>query len=425
MTPGPLTRGRRGASLRLELSVANASVSASSEPRTRAPFCDLDSAALIGTLAMSAGLVFGCVPDAYLSEPDDSPVNLESATAPPSAMPMSSSPGLNPVPGEGMPVSVAPVSPMATGSVPPASMPVDPVQTPPSVPPEAEEVGLDRTWALWPMPNSPGLGLPNPRAYDTSSADIVRDEVTGLVWQRQAAPGFFAQAGAVSYCEALELAGFDDWQLPTYIELLSLVDFTSFNPAIDATAFPDTPYGLLEGFWSSSILQSGPPQGRTIRFDAGPFWTSLVDDPNHVRCVRAPVPEPASAGPRYEAIDAASVYDRFTQLTWQKMVAPDFHTWQGADDYCNALNAGSPPWRLPSVQELATIVDERLASPAVYGAVFPDTPASVFPTSSRCVACEPGLFWGVSFDIGSHGVFVQADETLETPPTLVRVRCVH
>src|SRR5580658_7985396 len=36
--------------------------------------------------------------------------------------------------------------------------------------------------ASWPMPNPPGIGLPNPAEYDIGPGVVV-DEVTGLIWQ--------------------------------------------------------------------------------------------------------------------------------------------------------------------------------------------------------------------------------------------------
>src|SRR3954468_10284223 len=38
----------------------------------------------------------------------------------------------------------------------------------------------------WPMPSAPGAGLPAPAAYDTATAGVVRDLVTGLAWRRTA-----------------------------------------------------------------------------------------------------------------------------------------------------------------------------------------------------------------------------------------------
>jgi hypothetical protein len=58
---------------------------------------------------------------------------------------------------------------------------------------------------------------------------------------------------AKTYCADSTHGGYDDWRLPTAIELVSLVDFTiaSPGPTIDATAFPGA-LGNLH--WTASPL---------------------------------------------------------------------------------------------------------------------------------------------------------------------------
>jgi hypothetical protein len=69
----------------------------------------------------------------------------------------------------------------------------------------------------------------------------------------------------------------------------------------------------------------------------------------------------ANAPPdQYRLFSAADPYivDVFTNLTWQRQVVL-LDTWQAAQAYCDTLSLppGSP-WRLPSVKELLTLVDE-------------------------------------------------------------------
>jgi Protein of unknown function (DUF1566) len=95
-------------------------------------------------------------------------------------------------------------------------------------------------WANWPMPNSPGTGLPNPESYTNLGNGTVRDNVTCLIWQRSPAPGTYTFTQAKAYCASLTRAG-GGWQLPARIQLMSIVDPAHSGPAIDTTAFPDTP----------------------------------------------------------------------------------------------------------------------------------------------------------------------------------------
>src|SRR5690606_8866891 len=90
----------------------------------------------------------------------------------------------------------------------------------------------EHRFANWPMPHPAESGLPNPVSYDTSQVDIVIDNVTGLMWQREPSQSQ-PYEDAASYCAELAVGGFCDWRLPTRIELVSLVDSERSLPAID------------------------------------------------------------------------------------------------------------------------------------------------------------------------------------------------
>jgi hypothetical protein len=83
------------------------------------------------------------------------------------------------------------------------------------------------------------------------------------------------------------------------------------------------------------------------------------------------------------------VYDQTTGLTWQQTIGSG--SWSEATTYSANLGVG---WRLPSLTELQTIVDDTIASPAIDRAAFPDTPA--FPLNT-----PDGNFWTSSEGSGS------------------------
>jgi hypothetical protein len=133
------------------------------------------------------------------------------------------------------------------------------------------------------MPNPASAGLPNPASYDTSTPGVVVDKVTGLIWQRDVPASSYNWADAKAYCAGLSLAGHQDWRLPTSIELVSLVDFTRSNPAIDTTAFPSTP---SDWFWSSSPVAGYAYGAWYVDFHRGYSYYGGVDGADRVRCVR-------------------------------------------------------------------------------------------------------------------------------------------
>jgi len=77
----------------------------------------------------------------------------------------------------------------------------------------------------------------------------VTDTSTGLMWQQATAAGAYRWEEALSYCENLSLAGYNDWRLPDINELHSNVDY-SVLPSIDTTYFPNTETAV--DYWSST-----------------------------------------------------------------------------------------------------------------------------------------------------------------------------
>jgi hypothetical protein len=100
--------------------------------------------------------------------------------------------------------------------------------------------------------NAPSGADPSDRYTLDAASVTVTDNRTGLTWQRSVDPVRYTWDQAKSYCQGLLLAA-GGWRLPTYKELLTLVDPTNVTLSIDAGAFPGTPAGPPEdAFWSSS-----------------------------------------------------------------------------------------------------------------------------------------------------------------------------
>ncbi|MCF6466867.1 DUF1566 domain-containing protein [Nonomuraea sp. MG754425] len=256
--------------------------------------------------------------------------------------------------------------------------------------------GLDRVWANWPMPNPRTPGLPNPARYTARGDGTVRDHVTCLVWQRVPAPKTYTFTQAKTYCAGLRLAG-GGWHLPTRIELTSIIDVTRANPAIDPAAFPGTPPGF---FWTSSpwAYRKEPLRAWIVN-----FYEGLAGNAAHqsgafkARCVRSP----SGAGRPAYRITGGQVTDPATGLTWQRATAPGTVSAPAATAYCARLRLGGhTSWRLPSIKELATTVDESRGGPAVDQAAFPGTVGKGWYWSSSRSHPQPAKRWGLSYDDG-------------------------
>ena len=94
------------------------------------------------------------------------------------------------------------------------------------------------------MPNGPtdvAAGAPNAEGYSLNGDGTVTDKVTGLMWQQQTmmqgqmSPPLYVTLtfiNANSYCPSLSLGGYNDWRLPSLVELISIADY---SPAIEPT----------------------------------------------------------------------------------------------------------------------------------------------------------------------------------------------
>ena len=113
----------------------------------------------------------------------------------------------------------------------------------------------------------------------------VLDQGTNLMWTRHF-DGIFAWEQALAYCQNLDLAGHQDWRLPSYKELATLVDLERGAPKIDTDAFP----GLTSQhtLWTSTPRSSNPMYSYTVPLDRGMTGTAINRQELNVLCVRTP-----------------------------------------------------------------------------------------------------------------------------------------
>ncbi len=116
------------------------------------------------------------------------------------------------------------------------------------------------------------------------------------------------------------------------------------------------------------------------------------------------------------------ITDNFTQLTWLRTPLADTLSFSDAATQCGALGPG---WRVPSVNELETLVDENphyeledgvLLPKAIDANAFPGTPVTIPYWTSSVQANATTSAWAVSFQDGSTLT------ALQTEPQ--EVRCV-
>lgn len=98
-------------------------------------------------------------------------------------------------------------------------------------------------------------------------------------------------------------------------------------------------------------------------------------------------------------ISNGTVVDMKSQLTWEQNASTELYTWNEAMAHCLNLQLDGSGWRVPSMKELQTIVDETRIEPSIDVTVFMGTKLEPYWSSSQRAA-NTGERWLISFDYG-------------------------
>jgi hypothetical protein len=295
--------------------------------------------------------------------------------------------------------------------------------------PGSGQDGESRTGIAWPVPR-----------FEQSGAAVI-DCLTGLVWTEDANPAEVP----MTWQEALDFIanmnrekalGHADWRLPNRRELRSLMSHQTRKPALpeghpfrnifsgwywtSTTAAINTAYawyvhtegarmfyGNKEQFfllWPARGYGIGslPATGQTACYDAKGMSVPCpgTGQDGELRLGR---PWPV---PRFEVFGNISK-DRLTGLRW--LIDADLTsiavTWSGALAAIEDLNAASGEriWRLPNINELESLVDCSMHSPALPpGHPFRNVQEGYW--SSTTSMFEPDWAWALYLTKGAIGV---------------------
>ncbi|HET9953704.1 MAG TPA: DUF1566 domain-containing protein [Polyangiaceae bacterium] len=303
-------------------------------------------------------------------------------------------------------------------------------------------------WACWKMPNpaSSPASVPNHQSHTDLGNGAVRDNITCLVWEKANPDKKGNWQSASDRCAALAssgYAGFDDWRLPTRVEMASISDVT-----LGAKGYP-APFGVTSGyyvtgsFWYKTILTAGgaKPEDRVWGYGTNGFTSNAIvrsNTDNLARCVRGNGPGEAAGDYAVEppnhytlagsGVDA-TVTDNYTGLTWQATYSKARMPWSEASAYCAAQRtAGLSDWRVSTLNELASTVNEALVAPAINRTVFPNTSGACDETGWFWAAESSkvgGTAWGLSYCDGYTGWNAGASASAWNYFTDAYVRCVR
>jgi hypothetical protein len=261
---------------------------------------------------------------------------------------------------------------------------------------------------------------------------MVRDNVTGLVWEVKTDDGSIhdkdneytwydsnpetngGYAGTngdgtdtEDYINSLNdsnYGGFSDWRLPTIVELASLVNYGKLYPSINTSFFPET---MSAFYWSSTsyAYYTGTAWGVYLR--SGIDYNLAKDSSYYVRAVRGGQCRSLGNSVNWVINKDEAVTDIRTGLMWQKEASTLDMTWQNAIKYCENLSLSDyNDWRLPTLQELRSIVDYSKHNDAINQDFFNGL-LSAFYWSSTSYADYTGSAWGVYFNYGYDSNFAK------------------
>ena len=148
---------------------------------------------------------------------------------------------------------------------------------------------------------------------------------------------------------------------------------------------------FVPGQIRAGSLEPTAPPGPTMKTldEIPPIWSQALS--------------PASE--RFELVfNKEAVLDKETGLVWAKEGSASRMNWADAISYCYTLAIGNRMgWRLPTVDELTSLLDPSQSSPALppgYSAFFDDVETTGY-WASTTGASSTEIAWGVNFFSGS------------------------
>jgi hypothetical protein len=121
------------------------------------------------------------------------------------------------------------------------------------------------------------------RSYSRNSSNTVKDNLTGLIWQKTPNYKEYTWSEAKEYCRNLSIDGYDDWRLPNFDELYYLADRSKYKPAIDDNYFD---VKTDDWYWSSTAYKNNSSKAWVVSFDSGSDFWDFESGDDFVRCVR-------------------------------------------------------------------------------------------------------------------------------------------
>jgi sugar lactone lactonase YvrE len=327
-----------------------------------------------------------------------------------------------------------------------------------------------------PVPDDGMVRAGAPFAYVDNGDGTISDVNTGLTWEKKcdgcrglhdvntAYPWRSLEGerdvrqwlAAINSEDDVGFAGHNDWRLPEVGELLSIVDYEHFNPAV-GDAFNDSNCGLdcgsvrapncsctgLGDYWSAGSPEHNDGVIPVARFNLGLVLGQPTAHTAFVRAVRGRIKNRTD---RFVDNGDGTITDRVTRLMWEKKCKCEgglhdadrrmYWSFDGRSetiwDWLVAINAedghgfaGHDDWRIPNVKELYSLVDRRYRDPSIDPIFAADECDKL--TTVGCSTTSRGMHWtSTTFaDFPALAVTVGFGTPMvlerEPPPGIIRI----
>ena len=151
-------------------------------------------------------------------------------------------------------------------------------------------------------------------------------------------------------------------------------------------------------YWSSTSSALYPGFAWRVSLSEGTVSTDDKASAYYVRAVRG-AQTPLSLTDNGDG----TITDNATGLMWMQATADDKMNWPDALAWCENLSlAGYDDWRLPTIKEMESIVDDANEELAINVTYFPDTMSSNY-WASTARAEDPAHAWHVIFSGIKYG----------------------
>ena len=221
---------------------------------------------------------------------------------------------------------------------------------------------------------------------------MIRDDITGLIWEvKKTDSSIQDKSKQYSWYDPSELTnggyaginadgtdtndyirtlntqffgGFNDWRLPDIYELATLLNMNHANNGIQAQYFPNTMNG---GYWTCTTYHDDDTYQKAwhISFVTGKNAYDHKSKSLYVRAVRGSMSGYELS--RFVNNMNGTITDTLTGLMWQDDGQNTRMTWEDSITQLNDLIlADHTDWRMPTREELRSIVDYSRITPSNY-----------------------------------------------------------